>query len=243
MPLSSRGRIFLAVVAFLGLWIALAVWAFSSAEPKASVESPGEAAGGHESHDVAHEEDVKGNQPERVLPFIEAVPTFDTSDPRKLIGFSENVFTARVESKVSEVPLKSTIPGSEGSPQVQFQVTAGQVIKSGGPQPVTEGAWITVDQMGGTDPKTGETYRIETATGGEHYNDTILKSGKEYLFATRYDADRGFHVITAQPHGDVLLTGNPEGEATLELYKRAAEDQVNPLAHISGEAPPDGEVR
>ena len=58
---------------------------------------------------------------------IEALPAFDTSDPRRLIGFSENVFVGRVEQKVSEVPLKSSIPDSEGEPQVQFRVQVGEV--------------------------------------------------------------------------------------------------------------------
>ena len=76
-----------------------------------------------------------------------------------------------------------------------------------------------VDQMGGIDKETGEPYVINTITGGAHYTDDILQPENEYLFATRYDPARGFHTIAAQPHGNVLLTGNEEGAATLELYR------------------------
>ena len=237
MAVFRRARLLLLAGLFIVAWATLAAWAFStgsSSEASGTGDAAGEAPGGHGgSHDAAARE---GNKPKRTLPFIEAVPAFDTSDPRRLIGFSENVFTGRVVRKVSEVPLESTIPGSEGAPHVQFLVTAGRVIKSSGAMSLVEGYEAIVEQMGGTDPATGETYRIETVTGGEHYTDTILEPGNEYLFATRYDRVRGFHTITAQPHGDVPLTDNPEGRATLELYERAAEDQVSPLKHAS-EAP------
>lgn len=233
MTLSGRARIVLVLVAFVCLWAALAVWAFTSGdgEPEASQPTGNRDAGG-EAQDVSSA--ASRNQPPPKLPTIEALPAFDTSDPRRLIGFSENVFVASVEEKVSEVPLKSTIPDSEGEPQVQFRVEVGETLKSSGPEPVATGDSAVVDQMGGIDDKTGKPYVVTTITGGAHYTDNILKPGKEYLFATRYDPARGFHTIVAQPHGDVLLTGSEEGPATLELYRRSAKDEIDPRKVASG---------
>ena len=228
MTLPRRAWLLILAVLFISLWAALALWAFSSGDTEGSSKNPQPPAKTVDGQDVASDAPT-GNRPKRTLPFIEAKPAFDTSDPRKLIGFSENVFTAKVGRKVSEVPLKSTIPGSDGSPQVQFQVTVDQVIKSKGPEPLSSGDETIVDQMGGTDPDTGHTYRIETSLNGEDYTDAILEPGEKYLFATRWDSIRDFHTVTAQPHGDLRLSGTPDGEAKLQLYQRSAEDQVNPL--------------
>jgi hypothetical protein len=227
MTLSGRARLLLALLAFVALWAALAVWAFTSGDNKPEASQPNDDGdSSSEAQDVSNA--ASGNKPPPTLPTIEALPAFDTSDPRRLIGFSENLFVGRVEQKVSEVPLKSTIPDSKGEPQVQFRVQVGETLKSGGPEPLSTGDRGVVDQMGGIDDKTGKPYVVNTITGGGHYTDNILQPDKEYLFATRYDPTRGFHTITAQPHGDVLLTGNEEGTATLELYRRSVKDQIDP---------------
>ena len=224
MTLSGRARLLLVLLTFVALWAALAVWAFTSGDSEPEASSTGGA--GDETKNVSNA--ASGNQPPPTLPMIEALPAFDTSDPRRLIGFSENVFVGRVEQKVSEVPLKSSIPDSEGEPQVQFRVQVGEVLKSSGPEALSNGERAVVDQMGGIDEETGEPYVINTITGGAHYTDNILEPENEYLFATRYDPARGFHTIAAQPHGNVLLTGNEEGAATLELYRRSTKDAIDP---------------
>ena len=226
MTLSGRARLLLALLAFVALWAALAVWAFTSGDSDPEASQPGTDQGSVEANDVSNV--ASGNKPPPKLPMIEALPAFDTSDPRRLIGFSENVFVGRVEQKVSELPLKSSIPNDDGEPQVQFRVQVGETIKSGGPEPLATGDKAVVDQMGGIDEETGEPYVINTITGGAHFTDHILEPGNEYLFATRFDPARGFHTITAQPHGNVLLTGSDEGASTLELYRRSAEDEIDP---------------
>lgn len=240
----SRTHLLAFAALFVAVWVGLAIWAFSSAGPAPDTgdKADAQAQAKNEAKNVSRDpEEPSGNKPGPTLPIIEATPTFDTSDPRKLIGFSENVFVAKVESKVSEVPLKSTIPNSDGNPQVQFEVTVGETIKSGGQDPVKKGNTAVVDQMGGTDPATKLPFTIQVTTGGESYTDTILKPGNEYLFATRHDRIRGFQTIVAQPHGNMLITGDPAGEATVEVYKRSLKDQVNPLNEVSDEGGGQGQ--
>lgn len=227
MTLSGRARLLLILLAFVVLWAAVAVWAFTSGDsgPQASRPSTDQNSGS-EAQDVSNV--ASGNKSPPKLPMIEALPAFDTSDPRRLIGFSENVFVGKVEQKVSEVPLKSSIPNDDGEPQVQFRVQVAEIIKSTGPEALETGEKAVVDQMGGIDDETGEPYVVNTITGGAHFTDKMLETGNEYLFATRYDPARGFHTIVAQPHGDVLLTKSEEGAATLELYRRSAEDEIDP---------------
>ena len=225
MTLSGRARLILVLLAFAALWTALAVWAFTSGDRDQEASRSDTAQDQAEARDVSNV--ASGNKPPPKLPMIEALPAFDTSDPRRLIGFSENVFVAQVEQKVSEVPLKSSIPNDDGEPQVQFRVQVGETIKSGGPEPLSTGDKAVVDQMGGIDEETGEPYVVNTITGGAHFTDHMLEAGNEYLFATRFDPARGFHTITAQPHGNVLLTGSDEGAATLELYRRSAKDEID----------------
>lgn len=228
MRLPRTSRIPALAALLLAAWVGAAVWAFTPGEPS------GDTASGPSARNVARGAGaLAGNQEPRRDPAIEAIPVFDTSDPRALIGFSENVFVGTVVEKVSEVPLRTTIPNSPGQPQTQFSVDLGEpVLKSGGPRPLRAGDSAVVDQMGGIDPATGKDYVVETVVGGAHFTDQPLEPGKAYIFATRFDKRRGFHTISAQPQGDVLITGNPEGEATLELYKRAADDQVDPLPSI-----------
>ncbi len=157
---------------------------------------------------------------------------YDVYDRPRLVGVSENVFLGRVISKIGEKPVKTTIPKDPGRPFAQFQVEVLKSIKDSGPRPLRAGESAVVAQEGGH--KNGKIYvRVGEACGAEK-QDKPLEPGREYVFATYWDGDLGWHFLTAQPAAD-----HPVEEASraaiLASFREAAEEQVNTLV---GEAPP-----
>jgi hypothetical protein len=157
---------------------------------------------------------------------------YDVYHRPRLVGVSENVFLGRVISKIGEKPVKTTIPKDPGRPFAQFQVEVLKSIKASGPRPLRAGESAVVAQEGGY--KNGKIYvRVGEACGVEK-QDKPLEPGREYVFATYWDGNLGWHFLTAQPAAD-----QPVEEASrapiLASFREAAEEQVNPLA---GEAPP-----
>ena len=157
---------------------------------------------------------------------------YDVYDRPRLVGVSENVFLGRVISKIGEEPVKTTIPGDPGRPFAQFQVEVLKSIKSKGPRPLRAGEQAVVAQEGGH--KNGKVYvRVGEACGVEK-RDKPLEPGSEYVFATYWDGDLGWHLLTAQPAADRPVD-EARRAALLMSYREAANRQVNPLA---GEAVP-----
>lgn len=231
MGLSTRARLIIVFVALVGLWAAIALWSFSSQPPTQSRTDAAHTARQGAGARGAPRVPVSRHP---LVPTLSVEPIFDTTDPRRLAGFAENIFVARVQRKVSAIPLKSTIPTDQGTPQLQYEVRVSCSLKDSGPKPLKAGSLTTVDQMGGRDPETGKLYVVETHVHGEESTDYPLVPGQTYLFSTRYDPHRKFQTIVIQPQGDVHLTDDATSQATLELYKSAVADPVDPLSNGGG---------
>lgn len=200
-------------------------WALTGAQEETS--TPQNASGAHEEHD-GHGADA-GEEAET----LELIREFDPSDPRRLAGFSENIFTATVEAKAGDEPLDRGIPDRDGYPQQQFVVRVSESIKSGGEDPLEEGDRVTLSQIGGVERDSGKAYVVLSVHREKHWRDAPLEVGGSYLFATRYNSSKGWHQIAMQPQGNVPLD-TEEGEAMVEVYRRAAEDPVDPASSPQG---------
>ncbi|HKH75835.1 MAG TPA: hypothetical protein VKA51_02645 [Rubrobacteraceae bacterium] len=203
----DREKILVLAALALSAWAAQVLWVFGGSEDRARAD--------REAPRPAEQE---------------ILYTFDIFDKRQLVGYSDNVFVGRVLKKVGDEPLKTTIPGAK-PPQTQYSVAVLETIKSGGPDPLAAGDEAIVNQSGGVDPETGRQLVVigASATDG-HAADSPLRPGEEYLFATRYDPTEHWHAISAQPTGDVPLSGATERAEVVAAFTEAAAQQVDPLA-------------
>lgn len=92
-------------------------------------------------------------------PTMEIIYAPETAKTDGLVSYSDNVFVGEVVEPVSHEPWTSTIPGDE-KPQTQWSVRVGEVLKSSGEAPVSQGGEVVVNQIGGPDRKSGETYVV-----------------------------------------------------------------------------------
>ncbi len=155
-------------------------------------------------------EEANGGSGERIEgpPTLEVLYSFDATDPRELAGYSDAVFVGRTLEMTGEEPLESSIPG-RSQPQTQFEVEVVELISGDG---LAVGERITVNQIGGVHSGTGETYVVSGVVGEGSHLDTLLEPGKEYLLAVKRNEATGLYDISAQPHGDVPLSGASPGE-------------------------------
>ncbi len=167
------------------------------------------------------------------VPVMEMLYNFDQDDPRKVVGYSENVFTGIVEEKVGEGPMKTTIPGG-GNPESQFRVRVLSSIKAEGTAPLAADDEGVVNQRGGTDEESGKTYVVEGIYEDKHWVDQPLEEGKTYLFSTRYKDSEDWHQISVQPKGSVPLDDNDTADAIIAVHQRAAKDPIDPVAANTG---------
>jgi hypothetical protein len=195
-------------------WAAVLLWAFFPGPEPTAARAPDRPAHAGERH---HAETV------------EIFYNFDIFDERRLVGYSENVFAGRVLAKVGDEPVPTTIPG-EARPHVQYSVEVLETVKSSGPRPLEAGDEPVVAQEGGIDPKTGRPFAVEAFACGAQADDAPLRPGEEYVFATYYDAEMGWHALSAQPASNVPLEGAAEREALLAAFREAARHQIDPLA-------------
>ncbi|AZI65756.1 MULTISPECIES: hypothetical protein [unclassified Rhodococcus (in: high G+C Gram-positive bacteria)] len=107
----------------------------------------------------------------------------DIQDQRQVAGFADAVFVGTVLEQSGFAADRSAVP------ETQFRVQVSNSLKG----EVAEE--VTVNQQGGTDPKTGEVILLE--------EDPMIEVGKSYLFATRYNADFDFYTV-------VPFTGHEE---------------------------------
>ncbi len=154
---------------------------------------------------------------------------WDIFDERILIGYSDNVFTGQVLEKVGNKAAWTSIPNDDEDPHTQYAVKVLDAVKSAGASPVSPGDEAVVDQLGGRGTKTGEIHVAAPVSCDRQVIDAPLESGREYMFATLYDPDKDWHAISAPPAGAVELPGPEEREGFVSAYRRAAEEQVNPL--------------
>jgi hypothetical protein len=138
-------------------------------------------------------------------PNIETVKqsnAYDTSDPRKLVGFSNNVFIGKV---VKQVGTKSL----DGFPETQFEVEVLDNIKG---------------DISGT--------KKVNQQGGYHWNkivlfegDKLLEEGQTYLFATRYLERENWHTLVPVD-GDIPISNEEEKSELIEKYTKAYEEEI-----------------
>lgn len=159
---------------------------------------------------------------------------YDVYDRPRLVGVSENVFLGRVASRVGEEPEGTSIPGDPGRPFAQFRVRVLRTVKASGPRPLEANESAVVAQEDGH--KNGKVLVRVCEACGKQKRDEPLEPGREYVFATYWNDDLGWHVLTAQPAADYPVERDRR-EAILSSYRDAAEEQVDPLA---GGTPPCG---
>lgn len=164
---------------------------------------------------------------------MESIHAFDTTDPRKLVGYSDAVFVGVVQRKVGSDPIRSSIPG-DTQPRSQYEVRVEDPIKAGG---LEIGATAIVNQKGGEDQKTGEDWVVVGVVNDHHYRDEMLLEGRRYLFSVRYNEREGRYDISAQPQGKVPLDGasQEEQENLVAAFERAEAQQVDPMSSAGGE--------
>lgn len=91
----------------------------------------------------------------------------------------------------------------------------------------SEGGRITVNQITGKDPRSGEPVAVEGVAGRSGYQDGLLREGTEYLFALKYNESSAYYDISVQPHGNVPLGDNPEREEIVAGFERAAREPMD----------------
>ncbi|MGB3681512.1 MAG: hypothetical protein WA990_03395 [Rubrobacteraceae bacterium] len=154
---------------------------------------------------------------------IEVSYGFDVKDEEKLVGFSENVFTGRVIEQVGNEEMAD--PGSEdsGIPQTQFSVEPLEDIKG-----ETKDT-VTVNQQGGSIKQDGDKKKVLIE------GDPLLEPGKKYMFVTRYEENKDWYTIAAQPFGDVKVEDKEKLRKTKEKFEKAKKDQEDPSKEFSQE--------
>ncbi|MGP4062942.1 hypothetical protein [Halobacillus sp. H74] len=138
-------------------------------------------------------------------PNIETVSqsnTFDTSNPRKLLGFSDNVFVGKVVEQVGTKSLNDF-------PETQFKVEILANIKGN-----LNGS-VTVNQQGGH-----EWNKVVVFEG-----DKLLDEGQTYLFATKHLESENWHTLVPV-HGDIPIDDNQEKMKLIEKYTNAYEHEI-----------------
>lgn len=121
----------------------------------------------------------------------------DYSDERILVGASHNVFVGKVIRKIGNKSDTDT-------PKTQFEVEVIHNIKG-----KLEGV-VIVDQTGGYE--NGILYLVHggdvvaPADDGDTDADSLLEPGVAYLFATRYNEQRGWYTVSAPPYDKKLFS-------------------------------------
>lgn len=144
------------------------------------------------------------NQPPE-NPIIKTVQTshaFDVTDPKRLVGWADNVFVGRV------VKLSGK-SDERGMLETQFKVEVAENIKG-----ELHGD-ITVNQQGG--------YEGETLILVE--NDQLLKEGESYLFISRQNEEKEWHTIVPV-YGDILINSEAHKEELLTKYEKAYQKEI-----------------
>ncbi len=150
----------------------------------------------------------------------------DTSDPRRLVGYSDAVFVGRVIEQVGSVE-----PADNPFPRTQFRVQVLQSIKAARrvnnqaeslpsePAPLPD--VVVVDQYGG---------HTRNAAGKEMLllmNDVpLLKPGQAYLLATRYSEEGNWYHVLESNHAAVPIGDAAELAALVESFTAANREQI-----------------
>lgn len=151
---------------------------------------------------------------------------FDPEDERRLVGFADNVFVGRVLEQVSAEGTPTILPEDQRYPgplpvipNTQFSVEVQENVKG-----KLEGV-VTVSQTGGYDPSSDAMVLMQ--------GDRLLEVGQTLLFVSRFDEANKWHVIAAQPQGDVRVKDSGQRKELVTKFKKAKDEQIDPQAEIS----------
>ena len=146
---------------------------------------------------------LTNNPPENpVINTISADFVIDTSDPRQVVGFSDNVFLGKVIKQVGTKSLSVY-------PETQFEVEVMDNIKG-----ELKGT-VKVNQAGGFEGD--ELFLME--------DDKQLIEGNTYLFATRYLKEENWYTVIPVG-GDIPVNSDEEKKELIEKYKKAYEEEI-----------------
>lgn len=146
---------------------------------------------------------------------------FEVKDEEKLVGFAENVFTGRVIEQVGSEEMPDPKAEGPGIPQTQYAVEPLENVKGDLTEPVT------VNQQGGTLKQNGKSKKVLIE------GDPLLEPGKEYMFVTRYEKNKDWYTIAAQPFGDVKIEDKEKRKQTKEEFEKAKKNQKDPSKEFS----------
>ncbi|SDW33652.1 hypothetical protein SAMN05444487_102276 [Marininema mesophilum] len=141
----------------------------------------------------------------------------DLSDPKKRVGWADNVFVGEVISK------KGTKKFLRDTPETQFNVKVIENIKG------ELSGEVVVNQLGGYD---GEE-RVLVA------GDEMIKESETYMFVVKYEDEHSFYNIATQ-YGHTKIDNQGEKDKLIKEYKTAFKNQV-PFKIDSGEGPDTGD--
>ena len=140
---------------------------------------------------------ITNNPPENpVINTISADFVIDTSDPRQVVGFSDNVFLGKVIKQVGTKSLSVY-------PETQFEVEVMDNIKG-----ELKGT-VKVNQAGGFEGD--ELFLME--------DDKQLIEGNTYLFATRYLKEENWYTVIPVG-GDIPVNSDEEKKNLLKNTRR-----------------------
>lgn len=152
---------------------------------------------------------------------VEVSYGFDAKDKEKLVGFAENVFTGRVVEQVGSEEMPDPEVEGPGIPQTQYSVEPLENIKGDLKDE------ITVNQQGGSIKQNGKSKKVLIE------GDPLLEPGKRYMFVTRYEEDKDWYTIAAQPYGDIKVEDKEKRKKTKEEFDKAKKNQKDPSKEFS----------
>lgn len=141
---------------------------------------------------------------------------FDPRNERALIGNSEEVFVGEVERLVARGDNEPT-PFLEGwTATARFEVRVEEVRKDDSAGDGLEaGRTVTVNQLSVPPPDTRATVCFGNGfPNGGYVPAQKLEEGNRYVFATEYRPGKGWHEVTVDPFGWMVLSKDaPPDEA------------------------------
>ena len=129
----------------------------------------------------------------------------DMSDPRVLVGSSQDVF-------IGEVIAKQGQTGKYGYVETQYKVKILEVFKG------SLSRDVTVNRHGGYDRWTRTVQLVDGAPN-------MPEPGKSYLFATRYNSVEGWHTF-APGYGELEVRDKTHADELRRIFTNAVENET-----------------
>lgn len=160
---------------------------------------------------------VKENGSETIT--FHTTSAVDLSDRKKLVGWADNVFVGKIQSKIGTKKILENLP------ETQFSVDVIKNIKGNLDEEVV------VNQQGGYDKETNKTYTL--------HNDKFLQEGKVYLFVTKYNKEYGFHTVVPVK-GHLVANDKQQRQNLINQFVQAKKNQID-FEIDPGKGPDTGE--